>query len=450
MKRVSIVCLCFMMLSISCRKQEAVPLAKDWSVPIKFAESDDSLGGGVVVYKWHESVFALKSQRDGAATCFLLNSNDNSWNEVSFSGVPRGYLWCRPAIDPNGDKVFFEQNHTENDQLIISIFLGQIVIKNGLSVQNVSEKKWVIGSKALFGETSNVRLAEQPGTSDSPIFGIGIISDQSLEIPYSLTGFSLSEEGAVTRGPYANGVLYSTNSGTNWRTEKTPESLGGPSSVIKTKSCFYCFAAKLERNHGTQLWFTQKTDAGASWDVPSAITKTFGSDYAAVPQDDTIHLFWLDARHEKRTGNPVYPNAGNYEVTYSQKKDSDISWSKEVVLSRGILYSYRPSVSVEGDKIVVAWAGIQTAGVWHSPFDPNDIYYVTSKDRGKTWTELLRVTDNVKSGITAGDPQVVLLNGIIHLTYTQGKLKLNQESPGLTKLNQPPWPIYYTQRPFPN
>jgi Neuraminidase (sialidase) len=107
-------------------------------------------------------------------------------------------------------------------------------------------------------------------------------------------------------------------------------------------------------------------------------------------------------------------------------------------------------MSVEGDKIVVAWSGVQTAADWHNEDNPNDIFYVTSKDEGKTWTKPLKVTDGVKDGITSGMPQVALQNGIIHLTYIQGKMNLKQESPGLTKLNQPPWPIYYTQRPFPN
>jgi hypothetical protein len=99
---------------------------------------------------------------------------------------------------------------------------------------------------------------------------------------------------------------------------------------------------------------------------------------------------------------------------------------------------------------VIAWSGIQTAGKWHTDYDPNDIYYVTSKDGGKTWAKPLKVTDGAKNGVTSGMPQVMLLNGTIHLFYTQGKRDLKQLSPGLTKLNQPPWPIYYTQRPFPD
>ena len=81
---------------------------------------------------------------------------------------------------------------------------------------------------------------------------------------------------------------------------------------------------------------------------------------------------------------------------------------------------------------------------------PNDIYYVTSKDSGKTWAKPLKITDRANDGIASGEPRVLLFNGVIHLFYIQGKRESQQLSPGLTKLNQPPWPIYYTQRPFPD
>jgi hypothetical protein len=454
MKKIPIVCLCILALSIGCHKQ-VVLLAQGWSMPTKFAETEDSLGGGVVLYNWHSRILALQPQSDGAAKCYLLNSNDKSWAEVPFTGVPRGYLWYRPAIDQDSDRVLFDQSYKEDDKLVIAVLVGRVTVNGSLAVRDVAERKWTTDTKALFGETRpDVRLSE-PGRRIWPAFGMGVINGNDLYFPYSIGGVEVTHNGKTlvvdgSKGPYANGVFHSTNSGTTWQMEKTPDSLGGLSSVVKTENHFYCFAIKLVRNQKAQLWFTQRPAIDGSWVTPETITKSYGSDYVAVPQGDTIHLFWLDALHEKRRGNPVYPHAGNYEVVYSQRKDSDASWSKDVILSEGLLYSYAPSVSVEGDKIVVAWAGVQTAGVWHSQFDPNDIFYVTSRDKGNTWTKPLRVTDNIKEGITAGDPQVVLLNGVIHLFYIQGKMDLQQLSPGLTKLNQPPWPIYYTQRPFPD
>ena len=141
---------------------------------------------------------------------------------------------------------------------------------------------------------------------------------------------------------------------------------------------------------------------------------------------------------------------GNYEVAYSRCRDSDGEWSKDVILSKGLKYAYCPVMSLEGDKIVIAWAGAQSAPDGHYEFDPNDIYYVTSNDGGKAWTKPMQVTNGAKDGLTAGRPQVALLNGVIHLFYIQGKMNLKELSPGLVKLNQSPWPIYYTQRPFPD
>jgi len=209
------------------------------------------------------------------------------------------------------------------------------------------------------------------------------------------------------------------------------------------------------KNYQRDLWFSCKPVSGSSWDAPTVVTKTFCDSalywkYIARAENDTVHLCWLDRRHEKTRTDLVYPHRENYEIAYCQRKDSDAEWSQDRILSKGLLYSFSPSMSVEQDKVVVAWAGIQTAPDWHNIGNPNDIYYVTSKDGGTTWADPLKVTDSAKDGITSGEPQVMLLDGVIHLFYIQGKMNLKEESPGLTKLNQPPWPIYYTQRPFPN
>jgi hypothetical protein len=171
--------------------------------------------------------------------------------------------------------------------------------------------------------------------------------------------------------------------------------------------------------------------------------------YAAVADGDTAHICWMDRRHNKWRFDLSGPAIENDDIGYCHRKDSDANWSNDVILSKGVLYCYAPTMSVEGDNVVVAWVGIQNAGKYHTDYDPNDIYFVTSKDGGNTWTRPLKVTDSAKDGMTTGHPQVMLLNGVIHLFYIQGKMNLQQVG-GLTKLNQPPWPVYYTQRPFPN
>jgi hypothetical protein len=220
--------------------------------------------------------------------------------------------------------------------------------------------------------------------------------------------------------------------------------------MCKTEAFHYYFAV---RYPGPMLWVSRKTIDNGSWDAPQDITKTLSkgrSDYIAkVGANDTMHLCWLDRRNEKKRLNPFDPYRGNYEVVYCHRRDSDAAWSKHVFLSKGMLYSYSPSMSVEGNKIVVAWAGIKTGRDGHIEHRPNDIYYVTSKDAGTTWGKPINLTNAAKDGITSGRPQVVLRDGIIHLIYIQGNLNLSQESPGLTKLNQPPWPVYYRRARFP-
>ena len=360
-------------------------------------------------------------------------------------------------MDENNDTVCFEQSYLENDQLVMDVLVGRIRIDGGLACRDVTEKKWITDTKSLFGGTDpNVRFS-QAGRRIWPVFGKGIINGQEMYYPYCLSGLEITYRGTTlvtdgTKGPFNNGVFHSTDSGTTWQIERMSGIQSWTPSVCKSKGYCYYFAANFTGNkmdRGDQLWFSRKPVTGISWDAPNPVTKTYVHGLVTVPQDDSVHLCWLDRRHEKSRVDFNDPHRGNFEIVYCRRNDSDANWSRETILSKGLFYSYSPTMSVEGNKIVVAWAGIQTADDWHNNFDSNDIYYITSKDGGTTWAKPQRITDNIASKITAGDPQVMLHHGIIHLSYTQGKMNLKQESPGLTRLNQPPWPVYYRQKPFP-
>jgi hypothetical protein len=455
-------------IATGCGKQ-ADQLAKGWSAPINIAVSKDSLVGGMILNKWYNTIIAWQGLNpqiarldDMSAKCFLMDSNsDNSfsWTEVQLTGVPHRYIWPYLAIDQASDKVFFEQGYMENDQLIMNILVGRM---NGrVTVRDVNEWKWVTDKKILFGENNlNIRLNE-PGKRAWPQLGLGVINGLNLYIPYCLNGSTLTyfPNGATSleSGPYNNGVFHSADSGVTWHIEQASEIEAWYPSLCKTRAYYYYFAASPapKRGQGFELWFSRKPDDGRSWDAPKVVTKYFCDHahyqtFSAFTDDNTVHVCWVDRRHEKRRFSLVYPQRENYEVAYCQRSDSGTEWSKDIILSKGFLYSYAPSMSVEGNEIVVAWAGVETADDGHGDNSPNDIYYVTSKDNGKTWAKPLKVTDSAKDGITSGKPQVSLLNGVIHLFYIQGKTESRHSSPGLTKLNQPPWPIYYTQRPFPD
>lgn len=428
---------CLLFSNVVCSKRPPVP-AKGWTSPTKLAETEDSFGGAVFLYKWHDTVLAWQMLRGGTAKSFFLNRDQSIWSEGRITGVP-SHTWAAPDVDKTSDRLILKRGYSKNEQLFMTLFVLSLNATAELKVE--TEKQWTIDKEALLGETDpNIKLTE-------PGLGLGRVTGPEIYVPYCLEA-----ENTRTRTHFNNGVFYSPDFGKTWRIEKISDFMAGAPAVCKTERFYYYFALREPiRQHG--LWFSRKSIDQESWESPTVITpRTFAhayGDYDALGEGDTVHVCWLDDRHEKMRLS-IDPNRQNYEVMYTCRRDSDQGWSKDIILSKGMLYSYRPSMSVEGDKIVVAWAGISRARDGHGEYDPNDIHYVTSKDGGKTWIGPLKVTDGAKDGITTGWPQVVLLNGIIHLTYVQGKMSVKQESPGLTKLGQAPWPIYYTRRPFPD
>jgi hypothetical protein len=364
--------------------------------------------------------------------------NSNIWVEVPFPRLPQAYRVV-PVVGLDGT-MFFPRSHTTNNELIVNAFFVSLARDGEVKIE--ADRSWVMDKQALFGETrTNTSL-------DNPTFGGGSIYGKDVYLPYCLMGDTLTD--AVRAGPFNNGVFHSIDSGKTWQMEQISDKEAWDPAICRTRDCCYYFSIKYP---SCELWFSQKTVAGDSWNMPAPVVKTFAKDngnYAAVAEGDTVHVCWMDRRHNKWRFDLSGPAIENDDIYYCHRKDSDSGWSEDVLLSRGVEYCYAPTISAEGNKVVVAWAGIQSAGKYHTDYDPNDIYYVISKDCGNTWSRPLKVTDGAKDGMTAGHPQVMLLNGVIHLFYIQGKMDLHELSPGLTKLNQPPWPIYYTQRPFPD
>ena len=440
----------FVLLS-GCGKQ-AAQLDQSWSSPIAVTGSKSGLSDGVDLYKWHDRAIMLQWESYKSARYFVMKGS-NSWAEMNLTGVPNEYLWVFPALDPSSDKVFFEQGYIENDQLVISVIAGRMT--ESVTVRNATETKWTADTKGLFGgDHPDVKMAEfnEPRKRRWPDLRLGIIDGSNLYIPYYLEGFTYKNGVSIARGPDSSGVLHSADSGMTWQVERISDFGEFDPLVCKTKDYYYYFA-KRGMNIGLALWFSRKPTEGSSWEKPGDLAKTYAmvyGHYAAVAEEDTVHACWMDRRHNKWRLNIDGPNVENDDIVYRRRKDSDTDWSKDVILSKGLLYSYSPSISVEGNNVVVAWSGIASAGKQHTEYDPNDIFYVTSKDGGKTWAKPLNITDGAKDGIVSGKPQVMLLNGVIHLFYTQGKPeKAEQLSPGLTRLSQSSWPIYYQQRPFP-
>jgi hypothetical protein len=442
LKTASLICLTALLAG--CNKQANI-LDHVWTPPVKITDSIENLVGWVYLYKTQGTIMCLQPLENGATRCFFLTNN--SWVESHFMSLPKGYDWGDLAIDQEGRTVMLPDGNIGNRQLVMKALLGTFA-ESGIRV--VLETTWETDKKTLFEETNpNVQFGETNRYGRGSIYyGKGIISNSEIYLPYCASAVTVTSH--TEHGPFNNGVFHSTNAGKTWQIERISDFDTWVPAICKTKDYYYYFGCQYN------YWFSRKPAEGGKWDAPKEMTKTFtrsnwrGS-YIALAERDAVYACWMDCRHNMWRFNIDGPPIENNDIFYCHRKDSDSGWSKDVILSKGLLYSYPPSMSVEGDTIVVAWSGISSAGKHHDQYDPNDIYYVTSKDGGKTWLEPLKVTDQAKDGVVSGRPQVMLLNGVIHLFYIQGKIeKAEPLSPGLTKLNGVPWPIYYTQRPFPN
>jgi hypothetical protein len=423
-----------------------IQLDQGWSPPVAVTSTENGFHGGGDLYKWHDTLILVQSRYDWSSkssSCSIMvrnNDSSNSWTQLPISDVPGDCAFYSPALDQTNDRIMFERGHAESNQLHLGAIFLRVPINGRIQIE--AERKWTMDKKSLFGETGpNV-------TMNDPFYGKGVINDSNVYIPYCLdctTVTTYSEH-----KPFNNGVFYSTDLGTTWQMEKVSDSDASDPSFCRTEANSYYFAnGVVGAGRKWALWSSRKSTQGGSWNAPIAVTRTIpiGVDerYSAVTEGDTIHVCWLDNRHEiKYWFSLARSGRGNYEVAYCRRMNSDTSWRKNTILSRGIMFAYLPSMSVEGDKIVVAWAGAQTAHAWPFEGDPSDIYYATSKDGGKTWSKPLQVTDHFKDGITSGSARVALQNGVIHLFYAQGKYNRDAQVS-----QQGGWPVYYQQRPFP-
>ena len=98
------------------------------------------------------------------------------------------------------------------------------------------------------------------------------------------------------------------------------------------------------------------------------IATTFANVYGrfdVAGDDNTVHICWMDRRHNRSRFNFDGPPVENNDIYYRHRRDSDEEWSKEVWLSKGLIYCYAPTISAEGQNVVVAWAGIQKGSNQH-------------------------------------------------------------------------------------
>ena len=309
-----------------------IPVDHGWLPPVIATSTENGFHGGGDLYKWHDTLILLQSRYDWSSkssSCSIKvrnNDSSNSWTQLPISDVPGDCAFYSPALDQTNDRIMFERGYAESNQLQLGVIFLRVPINGRIQIE--AERKWIVNKTNVSGMNSqDVSFSEWLGRHGWLKLGSGVINGSESYFPSSVEGFTHDTNGvAKARGPYWTGVFHSTDLGKTWQMEQVSDSDCFDLSVCRTATYYYFFANRaVGKNRGGGLWFSRKSAESSTWDAAKAVTKTvpFGVDerYSAVANGDTIHVCWLDNRHEiKYWLSLARSGRGNYEVAYCRQK----------------------------------------------------------------------------------------------------------------------------------
>ena len=145
-----------------------------------------------------------------------------------------------------------------------------------------------------------------------------------------------------------------------------------------------------------EIYYKRSTDGGASWGEDTRLT--FNSSNSLRPSisvnGSNIHIAWYDSRTQY------------YDIYYKNSTNDGISWGPDVRISNGNNDNRYPIISATGSNIHVVW---QDAHVGNE-----EIYYKHSTNNGSNWSSVARLT--IDSAISE-DPFIFASGSNVHIAW---------------------------------
>lgn len=414
-------------------------LDQSWSAPVNFDPKWDCRPF-LSVQKWNGSVvvFGFETKGHGAINhaAYFLQESGTNWVKKPISGLSG---WFTAAADPESTMVIFLKSEIlpSRTEVIRTKDFSQdrveaeVVCASANSASEIEIRSTVkvpLTKADLFGQTTtNVGLSTFG-------FGAATFRGSQIWVPYVVTSeIWRGNEITVSEGLTRMGMLHSRDGGVSWSRSNLFD-FQGPSftcGVFATKRTWYFLGDK----NPAEFWSATRGEEATAWSKPGTMVSKFRfAGYVATSENDTFHLCWLDRREQSLLDSLRFEAIANDQVFYRNRTDSTGSWSAEKKLSVGLKRAGGMAMSVEGQKIVVAWHCYNPkAGAITS-----DIYYCVSSDAGRTWSRPMQVTDT-KYDMGARSPRVMLHRNTIHLFYNQGRQNYHGNC----------WDILYQRREFP-
>jgi hypothetical protein len=150
------------------------------------------------------------------------------------------------------------------------------------------------------------------------------------------------------------------------------------------------------------IYYLSSSDTGATWSVPAKVSGNGSAcSYASVASgnDGSVNIVWQDKSGQAEE-----------EIFYTRSADGGKSWSNPINISNTPTQSSEPKLAIGNDNALhIVW--IDALSGAKSP----DLYYVVSKDGGKTWTERGDLSNT--PGKCANPAIAVSANGTVHIAW---------------------------------
>ncbi|MCI0633044.1 MAG: glycoside hydrolase, partial [Actinobacteria bacterium] len=147
-------------------------------------------------------------------------------------------------------------------------------------------------------------------------------------------------------------------------------------------------------------YFRHSHDGGATWDDEVRLTSDPANSWAPSLAADgsSVWVTWFDER------------GGDWEIYLKQSTDRGATWSADRRLTHSAGASVRPSLTRRGSALHIVF--------WDSRDGNEEIYWLTSPDRGKTWSGPTRLT---RAGSGSTLPSAAAAKSGVHVVWTDGR-----------------------------